>query len=110
MKEDLKNIFLMGLGAMSLTTDKATHLKEELLNAGTKLYNEGLVKNEELKHNIEEKIKENVTIKVEQNTLTNKEDVINAIREMSSEEKKELINLLKEQSTEHTEDNKIDNE
>ena len=31
MKEDLKNIFLMGLGAMSLTTDKATHLKEELL-------------------------------------------------------------------------------
>ena len=62
MKEDLKNIILMGLGAMSLTNDKAHELKDELLKRGKDAYEKGRVANEELKHNIEDKIKENVTV------------------------------------------------
>ena len=34
MKEDLKNIILMGLGVMSLTNEKAQDLKKELLEKG----------------------------------------------------------------------------
>ena len=34
MKEELKNIFLMGLGAMSMTNDKANELKKDLLQKG----------------------------------------------------------------------------
>ena len=108
MKEELKNILLMGLGAMSLTTDKAKELREELLKAGTKIYDEGKVANEELKHNIEEKIKENVTIKVEKR-LT-KEDIMTMIKEMSREEKEELLNILKRSNTETSEFEKHNDE
>ena len=60
MKEELKNIFLMGLGAMSMTNDKAQELKKELLAKGEKMLEKGKVANEELKHNIKETLKENV--------------------------------------------------
>lgn len=93
MKEELKNIVLMGLGAMALTTDKAKELREELLEKGTKLYQEGKVANEELKHNIEQKIKESVTVVVEEKDIT-KEDIMKAVQMMNEEEKEELMNLL----------------
>lgn len=95
MKEEFKNIILMGLGAMSLTTDKAKELKEELLKEGKKVYQEGSIANEELKHNIKEKIKDNVTVVVEKKP-TSKEEIANTIKEMSEEEKAELLNLLKD--------------
>ena len=44
MKEDLKNIILMGLGAMSLTNDKAHELKDELLKRGKDAYEKGYVR------------------------------------------------------------------
>jgi len=91
MKDELKNILLMGLGAMSLTTDKAKELREELLIKGTKVYNDGKVFNEELKHNAIDKFKENFG-------GVTKEDVITAIKDMSAEEKKEIMDLLNESS------------
>ena len=32
MKEELRNILLMGLGAMSMTNDKAQELKQHIIN------------------------------------------------------------------------------
>ena len=66
MKEELKNIFLMGLGAMYMTNDKATELKKELLQKGEEMLEAGKVANEELKHNLKEKMKENVTVVVKE--------------------------------------------
>ena len=60
MKEELKNVLLMGLGAISLTGEKAMELKKELLEKGETLYKEGMIKNEELKRDLKEKIKEYV--------------------------------------------------
>ena len=34
MKEDIKNVLLMGLGAISLTGEKASEIKKELLEKG----------------------------------------------------------------------------
>ena len=56
MKEDIKNVLLMGLGAISLTGEKASEIKKELLEKGEALYKEGSIKNEELKRDIKEKI------------------------------------------------------
>ena len=50
--------------------------------------------NEELKHKINEKMKENVTIKVEKANLT-KEELIDKINELSEEDKKEILKSLK---------------
>ena len=100
MKENMKNIFLMGLGAISLTGEKACELKKELLEKGESLYKEGAIKNEELKRDIKEKIKENATIEY---TSVTKEEIIDIIKNMSDEEKEEIKNLLKNKSNENSE-------
>ena len=96
MKEELKNIFLMGLGAMYMTNDKATELKKELLQKGEEMLEAGKVANEELKHNLKEKMKENVTVVVKEET--SKEKIKETIKNLSKEEKQELLNLLKEET------------
>ena len=96
MKEELKNIFLMGLGAMSMTNDKANELKKDLLQKGEEMLEAGKVANEELKHNIKEKMKENVTVVVEEDIT--KEKLKETIKSLSKEEKKELLELLKEET------------
>ncbi len=92
VKEELKEIILMGIGAMSLTNEKAKELKKELLEKGTEIYNNGKILNEELKHNIESKIEES---KENKNKLT-KEEIKKQINSMSKKEKEELLNQLKE--------------
>ncbi len=94
MKETLENVMLMGLGAMVMTSEKANELKEELLKKGEEAYAHGQALNEELKHNIADKIKENVTVTVEPADLT-KEELASKINELSEEDKKEILNLLK---------------
>ena len=91
MREELKNIIMMGLGAISMTGEKANELKNELLEKGEAFYKEGKVKNEELKREIKERIKDSVTVEVKKTT---KEDVIDAIKSMSNEEKEEISKLL----------------
>lgn len=88
MREELKDILLMGLGAMSLTSDKAKELKEELLKEGTKVYEEGKVKNEELKRHIKENL-----ICAKEDEVT-KEDIVKRIKTMSKQEREELLALL----------------
>ena len=83
----------MGLGAMSLTSEKAKELKEQLLEKGNKLYQDGKVANEELKHNIEEKFKENVTVVVNKKEIT-KDDILEKVKTLTDEEKQELLNAL----------------
>ena len=115
MKENIKNVLLMGLGAISLTGEKACELKKELLEKGEALYKEGAIKNEELKRDIKNKIKENTNIEY---TNVTKEDLVDIIKNMSDEEKAELTELLnnkkeegsKEESNETKQDEKSEEE
>ena len=93
MKDNLKEIILMGLGAISLTGEKAVELKKELLEKGQALYKEGEIKNEELKRNI----KESLNIEVAE---VGKEDLVNIINALNDEEKAEIEELLKSKSNE----------
>lgn len=92
MKENMKDVLLMGLGALSLTGEKANELKKELLERVESLYKEGSIKNEELKRSLKDKIKENTNIKV---TTATKEEIVDIINSMSDEEKEEISSLLK---------------
>ena len=98
MKEELKNIFLMGLGAMSMTKNKAKGLKQELLQKGEEMLEAGKVANEELKHNLKEKMKENVTVVVKEEASYDK--IKEVVTSLSKEEKQELMDLLKEDTKE----------
>ena len=94
MKETLENIMLMGLGAMAMTSGKAKDLKEGLLKERKQAYKEGEALNEELKHKINEKMKESVTISVKKTEIT-KDDIINEIDKLSEEEKKEILKVIR---------------
>ncbi len=99
MKESLKEVILMGIGAISMTGEKASELKKELLERGVSVYVEGAIKNEELKREIKEKIKENTNI---QYTKVTEEDIVNIINNLSDEDKEKITEMLKNK----TENNK----
>ena len=103
MKENIKNVLLMGLGAISLTGEKANELKKELLEKGEALYKEGSIKNEELKRDFKDKIKENTNIKI---TTASKEEIVEIIKNLSDEEKEEISKLLKNNSKSATDTDK----
>ncbi len=96
IKENLKEIFLMGLGAISLTGDKAKELKDELLEKGKELYATGQVKNEELKHAFKEKIKDNITIVYENKNP--KDDIMASIKNMNAEDLEEIKEYLNKEN------------
>lgn len=99
MKDSLKEIILLGLGAVSLTGEKASELKKELLEKGEAVYKEGAIKNEELKRDIKEKIKEEIKENTNiQYTKVTKEDLVDIINSLNDEEKEEISNLLKNKS------------
>ena len=98
MKENLKEIILMGLGAISLTGEKAVELKKELMEKGEALYKEGSIKNEELKRNI----KESLNIEV---ATVDKDDLVDIINNLSDEEKAEIEELLKNKAVKKEENN-----
>ena len=105
MKENLKEIILMGLGAISLTGEKASELKKEFLEKGEVLYKEGSIKNEELKRNL----KESLNIQVAE---VGKDDLVDIINTLSDEEKAEIEELLKNKANEKIdeEDKKANND
>ncbi len=74
MSEDLKKIFLLGVGAVAKSSEKASELIDELIQKGSLTVEQGKLLNEELKHNIQKKVDD-----IDKNI--NKE-IIEHIREM----------------------------
>lgn len=64
LSEDLKKIFLAGLGAIAVTSEKSKKVIDELVKKGELTMEQGKVLNEELKRNVSEKVKEHVTVNV----------------------------------------------
>ena len=93
MKEDLKTVLFMGLGTLAETNEKMKDVKDSLYTRGKELYEKGVIANEELKHNINEAMKERVTV-VNVNS-NKKEDIIDAISNMSDEDKEEILKSIK---------------
>ncbi len=58
LSDDLKRAFLFGVGAIAKTTEKSKELIDELIEKGAITVEQGKSLNEELKHNLQEKILE----------------------------------------------------
>lgn len=56
--EDLKKVLLAGLGAVAVTAEKSKEVVEQLVKKGELTVEQGKVLNEELKHNVAEKLRE----------------------------------------------------
>lgn len=91
MKEELKSLFLAGVGSAAYTYEKASDLIENLIKKGQLTVEEGKELTEELKRNIKEKT-EKVTSEIKPLT---KEDMAQLLREMNFATKEEINELKK---------------
>ena len=64
LSEGLRKLILAGIGAFAATKEKSEGILDELVKKGELTVEQGKVLNEELKHNIKDAIRENVTLHV----------------------------------------------
>ena len=64
ISEGLRKLILAGIGAVAATKEKSEVILDELVKKGELTVEQGKVLNEELKHNVEKKIKDSVTVQV----------------------------------------------
>ena len=60
LSDNLKKIFLAGIGAVAVTAEKSKDLLEEMVEKGELTVEQGKVLNEELTHNVKTTVKEKV--------------------------------------------------
>ena len=79
LSDNLKKIFLAGIGAVAVTAEKSKDLLDEMVEKGELTVEQGKVLNEELKHNVKKTVKEKV----------------NALKPASAEELSDLLDKMK---------------
>lgn len=88
--EGLKKVFLAGVGAVATTAEAARDVVDQLVTKGELTVEQGKVLNEELKHNVKEKMNEHVTV----NIVKDYKDVMSAVEHMSKEDRDKLREKL----------------
>lgn len=78
--ESLRKLILAGIGAAAATKEKSDELLKELVKKGELAVEQGKVLNEELKHNLKDAIRDNVTVNVV------RPDVMDAVDSMTDDE------------------------
>ena len=84
LTEGLKTVVMAGIGAVAVTAEKSKEIVDELVKKGELTMEQGKVLNEELKHNIKDKVKETVTVSVVRDAKP--ADLIEQVDRMSPEE------------------------
>lgn len=67
--EDLKKVLLAGIGAVAVTAEKSKEVVEDLVKKGELTVEQGKVLNEELKHNVAQKLRKPVTVETVEKDL-----------------------------------------
>lgn len=78
--ESLRKLILAGIGAAAATKEKSEGILKELVKKGELTVEQGKVLNEELKHNLKDAIRDNVTVNVV------RPDVMDAVDDMTDVE------------------------
>ena len=80
--EGLRKLILAGVGAVANTKEKSEIILQELIKKGELTVEQGKVLNEELKHDLKEAIRENVTV----NVWNMPEDIMRSVEGMNDEQ------------------------
>ncbi|OXS24644.1 MULTISPECIES: hypothetical protein [Acetobacterium] len=100
ISEDLKKVFLFGVGAVAITAEKSKILIDELVEKGDLTVQQGKILNEELKHNIKETIRDTVTVNVvKEETAPSAKVVIDSLDQMTPEELQKIKDKLEAMTT-----------
>lgn len=86
LNDDLRKIILAGVGAVATTAEKSKDIVEQLVKKGELTVEQGKVLNEELKHNIKEKLR----------TPANAEDISKDLEKVNKEDLAKLKAKIEE--------------
>lgn len=90
--EDLRKLILAGVGAVAAAKEKSEVIFQELVRKGELTVEQGQVLNEELKHNLREAIRENVTVNVRDMS----EDIMSSVKDMDDEQLEALKQCIRD--------------
>ena len=90
--EGLRKLILAGVGAAAATKEQSEVIFQELVRKGELTVEQGRVLNEELKHNLREAIRENVTV----NVLDMSEDIMSSVKDMDDEQLEALKQCIRD--------------
>ena len=79
--ESIRKLILAGIGAAAVTREKGESVLRDLVKKGELAVEQGKVLNEELKRNVKEAIRDNVTVHV----VTPSDDLMSAVDDMDDE-------------------------
>ena len=104
--EELRKVLLAGVGAVATTAEKSQELINQLVEKGELTVEQGKVMNEELKRNIRDKVKENVTVVVKDDEPS-VDKVVETMDKMSPEELQAIKDMLARMEREDAEDAEV---
>lgn len=84
--EDLRKIFLAGVGAVAETAERGRDMIDELVKKGELTLEQGRVLNEELKRNVKDRVREHVTVTVGKAAPADVQGVKDAVEHLGDEE------------------------
>ena len=85
--DDIKKVIMAGVGAVSVAAEKVPETLDALAKRGEETLEQGKVLNEQLRHEIKQAVKENVTV---METTLDKNSVLSALDGLTPEELKEI--------------------
>ena len=96
--DNIKKVILAGIGAVAVTAEKSKDLLDEMVEKGELTVEQGKVLNEELKHKVNEAVKEHVHVTVvkEEPAEPSAQDILNNLDKLTPQEREELKNKLSE--------------
>ena len=97
--ESIRKLILAGIGAAAVTKEKSEAVLQELVKRGELTVEQGKVLNEELKHNLKDAIRDNVTV----NVVT--DDVMDAVDGMDTEQLEALKQRIAQAEAANAEQN-----
>ena len=101
--ESIRKLILAGIGAVAMTKEKSADVLKDLVKKGELTVDQGRVLNEELKHNLKEKIRDNVTVNVS-SAPENLMDAVDGMDDAQLEALKARIQAAEAARTQSTEE------
>lgn len=83
--DNIKKVILAGIGAVAVTAEKSKDLLDEMVEKGELTVEQGKVLNEELKHNIRQKVQDVAGCKKENEEVSD-EDISDMLARMTPEQ------------------------
>ncbi len=98
--ENIRKLLLAGIGSAAVTAEKSKEILDDLVKKGELTVEQGKVLNQELRHDIREKVKSNVNVSVKPSSPEELKDLLDKMTPEQLDALKEQIAKVESRETE----------